>query len=209
MDFTPYLSWVDVPDPAFPPAGARMISAGDLLRYENALNAAKNELALLNGQGQQGYKISEVAGRTITVWDYLNNREQMIYGDTGVRSLPVPNVAPLNGVGTITISRTGNEVTMVLDGVEYIGTDNRGYLTEAGFIPAGFRPGYLENPTGIVLNNNANATYPISVLQSSRLRRMGPPLVGVEPGLGVNAFRGTLKWRTTEPWPTTLPGTPA
>lgn len=150
---------------------------------------------------------SEEVGRTAKSWDPLNKRYQLIYGNTGVRSLVVPNVTPLNGVGTVTISRTGNEVTLVLDRVEYIGTDTRGYLTDAGFIPVGFRPGYSENPVGIILNVNANSTYPIAVLQASRLRRMGPALVGTEPGLGSDAFRGVLRWNTTDPWPTTLPGT--
>lgn len=166
----------------------------------------KARLLALDGQGQRGYSISQVAGRTVKVWDYLNSREQLIYGDTGVRALTVPAVAPLNGIGTITISRQNREVTMVLDNVEYVGTSTTEYLTAAGFIPVGFRPGYSENPSSVLTNVNANSTFPVAILQASRLRRMGPALMGNEPGLGTNAFRGTIKWKTDEAWPASLPG---
>lgn len=46
MDFTPYLGWIDVPDPNSPPAGARLIGASDLLRYERGLRDAA---AVING----------------------------------------------------------------------------------------------------------------------------------------------------------------
>lgn len=44
MEFTPVLDWIDVPDPASPPTGARKITAADLLRYENGLTAAATEV---------------------------------------------------------------------------------------------------------------------------------------------------------------------
>lgn len=159
------------------------------------------------GMTTAAIRFNQTVGRVVTAWDYLNNREQLIYADTGVRSLPVPATSPLNGIGTITISRYNNEITLVLDNVEYVGTNTSEYLTAAGFIPVGFRPGYSENPAGIITNNNANATYPIGVLQGSRLRRLGPALTGAEPGLGTSAMRGTLKWKTIDLWPSTLPGT--
>lgn len=45
FSFTPYLDWVDVPDPDNPPAGAKKIAAEDLLRYENGLKTAAAESA--------------------------------------------------------------------------------------------------------------------------------------------------------------------
>lgn len=45
ISFTPYLGWLDAPNPNEPPANARMITAADLLRYERFGDAAA---ALLN-----------------------------------------------------------------------------------------------------------------------------------------------------------------
>lgn len=270
MAFDPYLDWVDVPNPAQPPLGAKMITASDLLRYEQGIEANEQDIAtvaeglnskadlmdgvlaeaqvptavvqqvasaylasntavvdaaaaavdanpeinsmnarlgILDSQGQRGYVVSNTSGRTVSVWDYTNNREQLIYSNTGVRQLTIPNIAPLNGMGTLTIQRTNNIVTMIFDAVEYVGTNATEYLVAPGFIPVGFRPGYSENPTSVLTNANANAVYTIGVLQASRLRRMGPALTGPEPGTGVNALRGTIQWRTSDPWPSILPGT--
>lgn len=45
MAFDPYLGWVDVPNPAQPPAGAKMIMASDLLRYEQGIEANEQEIS--------------------------------------------------------------------------------------------------------------------------------------------------------------------
>lgn len=190
MDFTPYLSWVDVPDPAFPPAGARMISAGDLLRYENALNAAKNELALLNGQGQRGYKISEVAGRTITVWDYLNNREQLIYGDTGDRDLSSMLPAGATAV-RCGLRRTGNVCTLTMYDVKMLANGSGNFFV----IPSGFRPTMQVSNTAQGLSSRIQAT------QAGNVQGYN--------WTAATSIYGSLVWQTSDPWPTTLPGTPA
>lgn len=49
MEFDPYYGWVDIVDPDNPPEGAKLIAASDLLRYENGLEQAKNELNSIPG----------------------------------------------------------------------------------------------------------------------------------------------------------------
>lgn len=151
--------------------------------------------------------VRETAGRTVSVWDYLNNREQLIYGDTGWRSLTVPNMAPLDGSGTIKIRRVNDRISLQFDGVGYTGTGVSEYLTAAGFIPAGFQPGYGDNPASNVGNVNANKMFILGILQATRIRLLNS--VSGWPGVGVDALRGQLTWTTTQTWPTTLPGVAA
>lgn len=153
------------------------------------------------------YTIAQSAGRTVSVWDYLNQREQLIYGDTGWRSLTVPNVAPLDGSGTIKIRRVNDRISLQFDGVGYTGTGVSEYLTAAGFIPAGFQPGYGDNPAATVGNVNANKMFILGILQASRIRLLNS--VSGWPGVGVDALRGQLTWTTTQTWPTSLPGVAA
>lgn len=146
----------------------------------------------------------ETAGRVVNAWDYLNQREQLIYGDTGWRSLTVPNVAPLDGSGTINIRRVNDRISLQFDKVGYTGTGVSEYLTGAGFIPVGFRPGYADNPTDSVGNVNANKMFILGVLQASRIRLLSS--VSGWPGVGVDALRGQVTWTTNETWPNSLPG---
>lgn len=50
MEFTPYLDWIDVLDPKNPPPGAKQVEASDLLRYEQGLLDAKEDLAGIPAQ---------------------------------------------------------------------------------------------------------------------------------------------------------------
>ena len=171
------------------------------------VSATETRLGVLDGLGQRGYTVDQTAGRTVKVWDYLNNREQMVYGDTGWRSLTVPAVAPLEGTGSILIRRVGSRVTLQFDSVGYTGAGTPEYMTAAGFLPNGFCPEYFDNPHGLISNISTNRFYFIGILQASRLR-FSHFLVAA-PGIGTNALRGQISWTTTQTWPTTLPGVAA
>ena len=174
----------------------------------NTMGYAQLGQAAISGQVlQRQYTVKETAGRTVTVWDYLNNREQLIYGDTGWRSLAVPAVAPLDGSGSILIRRVGSRVTLQFDSVGYTGAGTPEYMTAAGFLPNGFCPEYFDNPHGLISNISTNRFYFIGILQASRLR-FSHFLVAA-PGIGTNALRGQISWTTTQTWPTTLPGVAA
>lgn len=132
-------------------------------------------------------RIDNTAGRAIYTWDETQNREQLIYGDTGIR-----DVASLveNGwavMGRLLLSRTGAIVTLIGDLIATDATDNT-FLT----LPNGFR--------------FAGGSY------SAANGLGGTTLTYFHAGALQSAYRGnrtglSLTWRTTDPWPTTLPGT--
>lgn len=146
----------------------------------------------------QFYKVSETAGRTVSVWDYLKNRDQLIYGDTGIRDITA--LAPNVTAGKLYLYRDGQTVTMIFDAVQMAGANGGSYdMIPAGGIPTGFRPtrtfwfNGIDGPPG--------------------LRRVGVAASGwvpvyLSPAPG-DVYRGTISWRTIQPWPTTLPGVAA
>lgn len=69
MAFEPYLDWVDVPNPAQPPAGAKMITASDLLRYEQGIEANEQDIA--------------------TVAEALNSKADLVDGKVPESQLPI------------------------------------------------------------------------------------------------------------------------
>lgn len=278
MAFDPYLGWVDVPNPAQPPTGAKMITASDLLRYERGIeqnetdiattaealnnkadlvggkvpvgqlptealvtdssvasqvnspmtgaaidarvepaatsylasqpavvNAAaeavnanpdissvKSRVTALDGQGQRGYTISETAGRAIRVWDYLNNREQLIYGDTGGRDITTLG-SSING-GAVRLSRESNVVQLTLVGAT---TSQAGAFTLLT-LPLGFRPtAFIYGTTSKYWGADSAEEMRINTTGAVEFRT-------ADAGAGLSIV---LRFRTNDPWPTSLPGT--
>lgn len=134
------------------------------------------------------YSISEVAGRVVTVWDYLNNREQLIYGDTEERN--IASLFTAGGThGGFTLRRVGQTCTLTL----YNWAPNAAGSGNLAVIPTGFRPRVTHGVPAQGL--------------SSRLQ--------VTPSGNVQAYNwttasvvGSIVWTTSDPWPTSLPGTP-
>lgn len=131
-------------------------------------------------------RVDQTAGRAIYQWDDVNQREQLIYGDTGRRNMNslIPNV----GSGSVILSRYGNMVTLLF--ADFQDTTVGATVAWPNLIPVGFRPAnwiYMPIPSsrtvtiqnaGQVSSNNHSAT----------------------------VYQGSLSWRTDEAWPTTLPG---
>lgn len=136
-------------------------------------------------------RVDQTAGRAIYQWDDLNNREQLIYGDTGDRHLPA-----LTGglAGWIKLRRVGQSVTISIHGwVKYTG------LKDIVDIPIGFRP--TDDFQGIALVEDLtdivhSARYTAS---TGKLSYYGER----EPG---NMLFGPSTWVTNDAWPSTLPG---
>lgn len=145
-------------------------------------------------------RVDQTAGRAIYQWDDVNNREQLIWGDTGWRNLNTTvdaNFVP-EGVG-VQIRRNGNRVTCDVRGrLTAVPADGISQLICA--LPVGFR------------GANYNM-YPAGVRGVSVLSLGGP-------GDNINLYMySTLtfvtatthitqaSWVTDETWPTTLPGT--
>lgn len=115
FSFTPYLDWVDVPDPDNPPAGAKKIAAEDLLRYENGLKAAAAESAT-----------------------YATKADATIQ-DTTERILTFPTQTG----GRVACRRWGPMVEYNIYDVTFSDPATTSGLIINGFFPPGFRPMYF------------------------------------------------------------------
>lgn len=147
-------------------------------------------------------RFSESAGRTVYMWDDINNREQLVYGDTGVRDiLSMINTANAT-VGTAKLRRVGHQVELRVLGVLYAGTggtsaNNVSILNAA--LPAGFRNEHtvqVQAFMGDDLQTSAALAFNGSSLTMKYLRTTNP------------SASFLMQWQTLDSWPTTLPGNP-
>lgn len=142
--------------------------------------------------GRREYTVNETAGRTVTVWDYLNGREQLIYGDTGWRNIS-SLLASGNYAANVWIRRQRNEVTVNMQDV----TTGAGLVT-LFTLASGYRPDNPSVRAGIISDgNNSRVVSPFG--SSFRLMSM--------PGSGF--WAGSVTFTTNDPWPTSLPGVAA
>lgn len=138
-------------------------------------------------------RTDQTAGRAIYQWDDLNNREQLIYGDTGWR-----NIAPLLVDGTIVgnglnIRRVGYWVDITVNAWKPGKTGPSALLAE---LPNGFR---TINTREIVARQGTSIVHPqMDYLLSG---------ITVNSADATNAVSFTYGFSTRDQWPTTLPGT--
>lgn len=162
----------------------------------DALNTGEAELDLGEGLSTRlplgrSYTIDQSAGRVVKVWDYLNNREQLIYGDTGDRDI---SALLVNAAGRVVLSRAGNIVTLDFLGV----TPTSDLVSGTTFItiPAGFRP---------TIRRDLPLSAAASTFRSMFFFENGG--IGVWAPSTTDSYRLSLSYRTANPWPTDLPGT--
>lgn len=152
-------------------------------------------------------RVDQTAGRAIYTWDDLNNREQLVYGDTGWRTVtPTPNATITSG--TVRYRRVGNQVYLrFVDLLLSSGANGFGELIPAADVPVGFRPASTERSMQNVGQSN-NATYPQTISIYSAIAWLYQT-IGITPSLTrpASPLQGTVSWVTDEAWPTTLPGT--
>lgn len=138
-------------------------------------------------------RVDQTAGRAIYTWDDLNGREQLVYGDTGSRTI-TPLFSDVVS-GTVTIQRVGWDVTVDFANVQFTDTSATSVHTYTGVLPDGFRP-LLSQRLGLAQGINASGlatTYTNGDLQIAKGN--------------TSALFNTLTWKTRQAWPTTLPGT--
>jgi hypothetical protein len=156
---------------------------------------------------QTNSRVDQTAGRAIYQWDDLNNREQLIYGDTGWREFPVPVVADKTVSGNVRIRRRGSEVELWFVDV-VLSPNATGYCTIllSTDIPAGFKgSSNTRTMQAVGLQNNALTMQVITnFLEIAWTHSIsGTALSTTRPTVGLS---GTIKWTTEENWPTSLPG---
>lgn len=152
-------------------------------------------------------RVDTTAGRAIYTWDDTSNREQLIYGDTGWRSLSNEAAMFLNDFicTSAIVRRVGNLVTLNFDGFKSATANGN-----AGFIvmPAGFRH---DVSTGGGNQRYATATEltGINATIISPESTGGSTLSGILRFLSYTkdrALHGSVSYYTRDPWPTLLPG---
>jgi hypothetical protein len=135
-------------------------------------------------------RVDQTAGRVIYQWDDLNNRDQLIYGDTGRRLITPAGFT----AGTVTVRRSGSTVALYVVG---------GTMTASGdyvfpdAIPVGFRP--HANSYYLYRQNVTMTTRSISITSAGIIT-----IVGYDNTANMSAV---CVWDTTDNWPATLPGT--
>ncbi|WLV27497.1 minor tail protein [Pseudomonas phage Hadban] len=142
---------------------------------------------MMLADARQQIIVKEIAGRTVSVWDYLNKREQLIYGDTGWRNIGADLI---NGVtaSTALIRREGNIVSLRISTMS-VPANTYFYNLPSGFrrISTRFYWGAIE-----------------MLINSSGQIKPNPPLT-IAPG----AYFSEIQFYTDEPWPSSLPGVAA
>jgi len=143
-------------------------------------------------------RFDTTAGRAMYIWNELQNTEQLIYGDTGLREISGllnANWTLSEGTpGNIWLRRTNNMVTV---------TCQRLTRTSAGItvltLPDGFRPDNESRGTASTLAATPTVhSFLFRVPGTWDFEASVPTLPGVN---------FTHQFVTSNPWPTSLPGT--
>lgn len=142
--------------------------------------------------------VKQDVGRVITAWDYLNNREQMIYGDTGERDVSELVNPYLSGIAKL--SRSGNWVQLEFDALIFQAAAAN-FVQVANLLPSGFRPNSSYQYFNTVSRTSLENVSAVRISKAGGITVYG--LLANEPQFGV------FVWRTSEPWPSSLPGKPA
>lgn len=149
---------------------------------------------MMVADARQQIIVKETAGRTVSVWDYLNNREQLIYGETGKRNI-LGDLVGATG-GTATLSRSGNMVQFICYGVSFSNIFSAIY-----FLPSGFRPITAgANLAALHLGQTSHARTLLSDYTYS---------ISTRGGENDKPAYIDLTFQTSDPWPTSLPGVAA
>lgn len=141
-------------------------------------------------------RLDHTAGRAFYIWDETNNRDQLIYGDTGSRDVTTAllDATKWDG-GQLKIRRVGWEVE--LRGLAL--NNNAAAVGDVTIFSVQLPSGFRNQHTLTGLANSSTG------LQRAILAFTGTQLTisGVTSGYNSDF---TLKWQTLDAWPTTLPG---
>lgn len=140
-------------------------------------------------------RFDQAAGRALYLWDEINNREQLVWGDTGRRDISAMCSGSFGG-GKAAIRREGSMVEIYL--VNWIpGSATQLNLLATGqSLPNGYRP----SNSRLMWGFQGNSPIPISVGYDGTT-------INITPNHATNYVACSINWSTTDPWPTTLIGT--
>jgi hypothetical protein len=141
-------------------------------------------------------RVDQTAGRAIYTWDDVNNREQLIYGDSGRRQL---KAELLNGwtATEFVVRRVGSVVFFAVINLSGAAATGTGLVN----IASGFRPVDWVAPA-VLSASGAYANGGFYCRNDGYFQC--PPAA---PIIGSGGVVAAWSWHTVDPWPTTLPGT--
>jgi hypothetical protein len=183
-------------------------------------------------------RVDQTAGRVIYEWDSVNNREQLIYGDTGWRNIALDPTYGVVAVGNffgmpngatlpadvVRLRRVGNQVFLGGQGPLQPKQDYSNTTRNICGLPQGFRSSGANEFTVSRYGNNGGDSLQRLVMLSPGADYANPAYVQATPLIDSNwngyATGGTwprtyggiwpwATWLTNEAWPTSLPGTAA
>lgn len=139
------------------------------------------------------HRVDQTAGRAIYAWDDLNDREQLIYGDTGWRDVTAAGWLA-NGwtASALYVSRSGYDIILHIEGLNAASMTNIAFIT----LPAGYQISGTVDRRGLL----HTATTP-----ANAYRTLANTVVSATTSTPL--LYGVLRWRTLDAWPTSLPGT--
>jgi hypothetical protein len=182
-------------------------------------------------------RIDQTAGRAIYTWDHLNNREQLIYGDTGWRDFATDSTygivaagdffgRPLGDgaviAGNLKIRRIGSNVYLAGSGALQPKQDYTTSTRNLCILPSGFRGNAVNEVLICKYGNNGGDASQKLVFLNVGASSANPSYVTAVPLLLANwngdatgqsypkSYHGLWvygSWPTSDPWPTVLPGT--
>lgn len=155
--------------------------------------------------------IDNTSGKVMTVWDETQNRSQLMYGDTGLRPMPLPD--HITG-GTWHLRRVGYQVYLYVQftGVNNnTGQDAQGYvILPSASIPSGFQPQVTVPIVGLGRIGTSNHRQPqTSFLYSDgrvALEKDESNTLGAIINSASASFYLAAVYTTAQAWPATLPG---
>jgi hypothetical protein len=143
-------------------------------------------------------RVDQTAGRAIYTWDEVNNREQLIYGDTGWRDISATAFAP-TFTGQFLVRRIGYTVQCsirvdIADGAASGVT--LATLTGAGYTPNNLQGEYV-------------STRPSASATQIFYRYTGAGVLSLASAwpAGGSSLYVNIAYMTNDSWPTSLPGT--
>jgi len=138
------------------------------------------------------------AGRAMYAWDEVNQRDQLIYGDTGLRNVggSIRNTVTTTG-GTLYLRRDGRTICLHVVGINFAATASGAVnFIDVGVMPVGFR----------TILTGLRAAFTSAAGESRIVEAVSDGSVVIyNPTMNV-PYSGTLIYQTNDAWPATLPG---
>jgi len=136
-------------------------------------------------------RVDTTAGRAIYTWDDISGRDQLVYGDTGLRNVTA-DIAGAAATG-LQLRRVGQLVELSIDTLTVSASGTVTFYTlPTGFRPAGTRRNVISATGGPSAGRNL-------LTNTSGTVVLGAAVTG-------ETYNTSLTFFTSDPWPTTLPG---